>query len=210
MYEPGKYNMGPLKMSKSLCNIWKQEKYWERESKKWVWKKSQGFMRGLKVVGCQDAIWKPKLKTLGFGCLAGNNREPSEGPPCRSASWALTRLSDQPGNKSHSWVLNSLRPDCMHGAGDDWWEGFPVRLWDCRIAGTGLFQGWHTRVNIILSDTPFPSIVMNVFINILRKWLKLNHYVCREKYFHKRMWKQCWTVDSFTSPPSLCKNTAEM
>lgn len=82
-------------------------------------KTSQGFMRGPKVVGCQDAIWKPKLNTLGPDCLAGNNRELSEGPPCRSASWALTRLSDQPGNKSQGWVLNSLRPDCMHGAGDD-------------------------------------------------------------------------------------------
>lgn len=138
------------------------------------------------------------LKLWGIDSLAGNNRELSEGPPCRSASWALTRLSDQPGNKSHGWVLNSLLADPMQGAGDDWWEGFPVRLRDRRIAGTALFQGWDTRVNIIFSDTPFPSIVITVFINILRKILKGNHYVSVingvRNIFYKRMWKQCLTV----------------
>lgn len=104
--------------------------------------------------------------------LAGNNRELSEGPPCRSASWVLTRLSDQPGNKSHGWVLNSLRPDRMQGAGDDWWEGFPVRLRGWRMAGTGPFQGWDMRVNIIFPDTPFPSIVTTDFYKYLKEIIK--------------------------------------
>lgn len=170
----------------------------------WEWKTlkaacwSQERPVETEVVGCRDVIWKPKFKTLGIGSLAGNNRELSEGPPFRSASWALTRLSDQPGNKSHGWVLNSLLPDPMQGAGDDWWEGFPVRLWDWRIAGTGLFQGWDTRVNIIFSDTPFPSIVIIVFRNISRKLLKLHYYgsvsnILRN-VFYKRMWKRCLTV----------------
>lgn len=195
---------------KSLRNIWKREKHWERESEKWVCG-YYGIERNLKavcraqeepveteVVGCRAVIWKPKFKTLGIDSLVGNNRELSEGPPCRSASWALTRLSDQPGNKSHGWVLNSLLVDPMQGAGDDWWEGFPVRLRDWRIAGTALFQAWDTRVNIIFSDTPFPSIVMTVFINISRKILKGNHYVSVinvvRNIFYERMWKQCLTV----------------
>lgn len=63
-------------------------------------KESQGCLLGLEkdlveteVVGCQALIWKPKFKTLGIDSLAWNNRELSEGPPCPSASWALTRLS---------------------------------------------------------------------------------------------------------------------
>lgn len=98
-------------------------------------------LSSLRLTGVKLCYGNQNFKLWGLTLLAGNNRELSGGPPCRSASWALTRLSDQPGNKSHGWVLNSLLADPMQGAGDDWWEGFPVMLWDWRKAGTGLFLG---------------------------------------------------------------------
>lgn len=94
------------------------------------------------------------------------------------------------GNKSHGWVLNSLSPHPIQGAGDDWWECFPVRLWDWRVAGTGLFKGWDMSVNIIFSDTPFPSLVIIVVIHIWRKLINPNYYlsvsnVLRNIFFSK-------------------------
>lgn len=156
-----------------------------------------------------SSLWRSDVKLrhgTTFYSLAGNNGELSGGDHPVAVHPGL-RLSDRPGNKSHSWVLNSLHPAPMQGAGDDWWECFPARFWDRRIAGTGVFQGWDTRVNIVFSDTPFPSIVIFVFTKSSRKLLKRHHYI---SYF---LWeKECgsngWLI--FYKPTKPLQKTAEM
>lgn len=72
----------------------------------------------VEAVECQMVIWKPKFKTLGFAALAWNNSELS-GTTLSQCILGFDRALMKPGNKTHSWVLNSLLPEPVQGAGDD-------------------------------------------------------------------------------------------